>query len=235
MNKNYAVFSGFTAYLFFWGLAVFTGGIAGNVIFTFLYLMLSCVFIPLVIVWKFGIKMKYPVKLLLYSAGIIYLILFTTAGIFSENNLELVIKNRPGLEEIIKYLILFVPMSFGVTMYCFYLIPSIFDEMMPGKILKIIVPVFSSGAACGLSFFIDKKFGVEMFVIMFIMGLFYGVGYVLIKSFYIMWFFFFVSMMFHTLGEAKYFNYSWTVLMSQLICFGFLFSIWIYIIKKKTL
>ncbi|MBN1498964.1 MAG: hypothetical protein JW982_02315 [Spirochaetes bacterium] len=228
MNKNIMILAGFAAYLFFWGLAVIVKGLGGNMIFCTFFLVIACVLVPLLFTGKFKIALRKPQKKVLFYIGIIYLIFFSISGILAEDIFNQIAKNNPDFEAIIKYLILFIPMSFGVTMYCFYLIPEIAEGLFGNKILKIILPVVTSGLSCGLSFFVDKLGSVEMFIVMGIMGMFYGIGYLLVKSFYVMWFFFFISMMVHTLAEGKYYNYSWFVLTFELVLFAAAASSWYF-------
>ncbi len=232
-KQQFYILMAFFFYLLNWFIAQLVSGYIGSLIFVALYSSLSGVFIPLFLMVKFKIKYKNEKKHLMII-GVIYLITFTALNVIGSDALSHTINSKPSVEVIIKYLILFIPMSFGLTVFCLYLIPGMILDMAKSKTFGYITAPIFSGIAMGFAFFVDTLGSIEMLLIMGVMGIFYSVGFILTRSLYLNWLFFCITMLFHTLGEAKYYHYKWSILIIQIISIV-VFGIIFILIKNKLL
>lgn len=224
-KKEKSILLAFAFFCFNWFIAQYIGGYIGSIMFATLYTTVSGIALPIVLIKKYEIPTSFKNKLLFKIAGIIFLITFTIFSIIPSGALNEVIAKNPSMEVLIKYVILFLPMSFGITVFCFYLIPHIIDENISNKYLKNIIIIMTSGLTCGFGFWIDTLGNIEMFTIMGMLGIFFGISYILTRSLYYIWIAFFTSMMFHTLGEGKYYNYEWSILIVEIVCIIFVYFI----------
>ena len=237
MKRNIAILFSFILYLSTWFVSQKLCGYWGSILFGTFYLIIFSLLIPFILIKKYAITMRLKLNKKFRIAGILFLIIITLFSIFPAGTLKEISHHNPGFEVIIKYCILFLPMSFGISMFCFYLFPLMIDETSIHRVIKSGLIIVISSLTSGISFYIDTLGNVDMFFIMAMMGLFFGIGFLLTKSFFILWVFFFINMMAHTLGEAKYYDYDWSILAIEIIVFLFLFSSVIikkYFDKKKV-
>ena len=150
--------------------------------------------------------------------GYVFLILaiiFSTAlsGAFVK-----VIELKYSWDLILKYILLFFPMSLGIGLFAFLLIPNTIQGWENNKIKSVLL-VVSISIFFFLSFYIDSLFqDIELAATMCFIGLLLGLGYLFLRNFWIVYLSLFIIMLVNTLADNKYDEYSfWIVIFSTLL------------------
>ena len=112
---------------------------------------------------------------------------------------------------ILKYILLFFPMSLGVGLFAFLLIPNMIQGWEKNK-MKSVLLVISISIFFFFSFYMDSLFqDVELAITMGFIGLLLGVGYLFLRNFWIVYLALFIIMLVNTLSDNKYDEYSYWV------------------------
>ncbi|HPY81293.1 MAG TPA: hypothetical protein PK548_05595 [Bacteroidales bacterium] len=124
---------------------------------------------------------------------------------------------------ILKYILLFFPMSLGVGLFAFLLIPNMIQGWEKNK-MKSVLLVISISIFFFFSFYMDSLFqDVELAITMGFIGLLLGVGYLFLRNFWIVYLALFIIMLVNTLSDNKYDEYSyWVVIVSTLLSLAIL-------------
>jgi|GEM_PF-6435598 len=182
--------------------------------FMVVYIALTGIAIPLVLARRFGFPIHAPTTKWNMLGGMGALLLVSILGIFFSDALPLLKASPPSLGGIIKYLLLFIPMSLGICLQCFFLIPRSLEAVFPKRRWTSIVVVLSSVIAIGAGFWVDQLFvSFELALIQMYLGIFFAVGALLTRSLPLTYAFYVVTMLFNTLSEGKYYAYPWSALV----------------------
>jgi len=119
---------------------------------------------------------------------------------------------------ILKYVLLFFPMSLGIGLFAFLLIPNTIQGWEENK-TKSVLLIIAIVAFFFLSFYVDSLFqDMELAVTMGFIGLLLGLSYLYIRNFWIVYPALFIIMLVNTLADNKYDEYNyWVVIVSTLL------------------
>ncbi len=119
---------------------------------------------------------------------------------------------------ILKYILLFFPMSLGIGLFAFLLIPNTIQDWEK-NIKKSVFLVISISIFFFLSFYVDSLFrDVELAATMGFIGLLLALGYLFLRKFWIVYLSLFIIMLVNTLSDNKYDDYNyWIVIISTLL------------------
>ena len=119
---------------------------------------------------------------------------------------------------ILKYILLFFPMSLGIGLFAFLLIPNTLQYRKNNRIKSVLL-VISISIFFFLSFYIDSLFqDTELAAIMGFIGLLLGLGYYFLGNFRIVYLSLFIIMLVNTLADNKYDEYNfWIAVVSTLL------------------
>ena len=197
-----------------------------SLLFSIVFTGLIGAFIPIYFKNRFRWSYNKPSssKILGY-VFLILAIIFSTAlsGAFVK-----VIELKYSWDLILKYILLFFPMSLGIALFAFLLIPNTIQGWENNKIKSVLL-VVSISIFFFLSFYIDSLFqDIELAATMGFIGLLLGLGYLFLRNFWIVYLSLFIIMLVNTLADNKYDEYSfWIVIISTLLSltilmFGFI-------------
>ena len=187
-----------------------------SLLFSIVFTGLIGAFIPIYFKNRFHWSYNKPSssKILGY-VFLILAIVFSTAlsGAFVK-----VIELKYSWDLILKYILLFFPMSLGIGFFAFLLIPNTKQGWENNKIKSVLL-VVSISIFFFLSFYIDSLFqDIELAATMAIIGLLLGLGYLFLRNFWIVYSALFIIMLVNTLADNKYDEYSfWIVIISTLL------------------
>ena len=187
-----------------------------SLLFSIVFTGLIGAFIPIYFKNRFHWSYNKPSssKILGY-VFLILAIVFSTAlsGAFVK-----VIELKYSWDLILKYILLFFPMSLGIGLFTFLLIPNTIQGWENNKIKSVLL-VVSISIFFFLSFYIDSLFqDIELAATMAIIGLLLGLGYLFLRNFWIVYSALFIIMLVNTLADNKYDEYSfWIVIISTLL------------------
>lgn len=189
--------------------------------------------VPLFIIYKYRLSLLEKVDKISFILGIAVLLLGLFINLFNPDGILVLLNDPPPAYAILKYLLLFLPMSFGICLQCFYLIPTVIRLITDRPILQGILMPISSGLSLSIGFAFDTLFtNWELVSVMFIMGLIIGMSWYLIRSFIWIYLTFSLMILVNTLVEGKYYHYPWTA-----VIIGFLSSLLIvvyFLIKRAS-
>jgi len=152
------------------------------------------------------------------AVGYLFLILAILFSIILSGALFKVIELQYSWSIILKYILLFFPMSLGIGLFAFLLIPNTINKWQKnrtkGVLLVILISIFFF-----LSFYIDSLFqDIELAATMGLIGLLLGLGYLFLRNFWIVYSTLFIIMLINTLADNKYDDYNyWVVIISTLL------------------
>lgn len=226
-NKLSLMLLAYVGFLMTWGLGQAGAKLGGEAVSLFSLVFFMVVHIagfgiaiPLYISRKFGYRYHSSVSLTRTITGMAALLLALIAGVFFSDALPKLRANPPSMEGIIKYLVLFIPMALGICLQSFFLIPRTIESLIGDKPLTLWLAVMGSSISIGLGFWVDQLFSTfEIAIVMMVLGIFFGLGSVLTRSFYLTYLFFLPTMLVNTLSEGKYYGFPWGALI-----IGFIFS-----------
>ncbi len=119
---------------------------------------------------------------------------------------------------VLKYALLFFPMTLGISLFVFLLIPGLINKYFLSNPLNLIVTSISTWPFFFIGFFIDSTFGnIELAFTMAFLGLFFGLSNWFTKQFWITFPGFFITVLFNTLSEGKYGDYSFIIVLASTI------------------
>jgi hypothetical protein len=124
---------------------------------------------------------------------------------------------------LLKYILLFFPMSLGIGLFAFLLIPNMVSGWRNDK-KKSVLLVIAIGIFFFLSFYIDSLFqDLELAATMGVIGLLLGFAYLFLRNFWVVCSALFIIMLVNTLADNKYDDYSyWVVIVSTLLSLAIL-------------
>lgn len=119
---------------------------------------------------------------------------------------------------ILKYILLFFPMSLGIGLFAFLLIPNTVQDWEKNK-MKSVLLMLSISIFFFLSFYVDSLFqDIELAATMGFIGLLLGLSYLFLGNFWVVYTTLFIIMLVNTLADNKYDEYSyWVVIVSTLL------------------
>jgi hypothetical protein len=153
-------------------------------------------------------------------------------GLFPSGAFFGVLAIRPDFVTVIKYLLLFFPMSLGICLFAFLLIPAAVEHVMDNLAGRWGVSLLTTALFLGVGFLIDSTLqDGGLAVTMGMLGLFFGFAGLLLRHFWVTWAGFYLVMVINTLAEQKYTEFPFllallSTILSLGIClfFGCLFS-----------
>lgn len=204
-----------------WGVAQLISirtrySLLSSILFSIVFTGLVGCFIPLYFKNKFRWNYNKPGSN--KALGYIFLVLaiiFSTAlsGAFVK-----VVELNYSWILISKYILLFFPMSLGIGLFAFLLIPNTIQDWEK-NIKKSVFLVISISIFFFLSFYVDSLFrDVELAATMGFIGLLLALGYLFLRKFWIVYLSLFIIMLVNTLSDNKYDDYNyWIVIISTLL------------------
>ncbi|MBP9017346.1 MAG: hypothetical protein KBG17_06375 [Paludibacteraceae bacterium] len=187
-----------------------------SLLFSIVFTGLIGTLIPIYFKNKFRWNYNQPSSnKILGSVFLILAILFSTilSGAFVK-----VVELNYSWSLILKYIFLFFPMSLGIGLFAFLLLPNTIQNRKNKKIKSVVLVVLIS-IFFFLSFYIDSLFqDLELAATMGFIGLLLGLGYLFLRNFWIVYSVLFIIMLVNTLADNKYDEYSyWVVIVSTLL------------------
>jgi len=177
--------------------------------------------------FKYGLGHQRPFHV---GIGLILLFALLGFGIFGSGAFLEIVKAKISISGYIKYILIFVPMSFAISLHLFHIIPNTILLKTRSKRLGTVILLIVSGLASGLCFAGDTLLGdIAVITIMIIFGVLFMGVFILTGSFLITWIGYFLVMYFNTLAEGRYFDYEWYVLI-----LGFLFSLSMLLLGSRN-
>jgi SAM-dependent methyltransferase len=159
-----------------------------------------------------------------------------TLGIFFSDALPLLAANPPSLAGVIKYLLLFVPMSLGICLQCFFLIPRSLEAVLPERRWTPLVVIGASVIAVGLGFWVDQLFvTADLALIQMYLALFFALGAFLTRSLPLAYGFYVVTILVNTLSEGKYYTYPWAALVMGFLAAGLAVAANLFIQRRNSM
>jgi hypothetical protein len=222
MNKELTIITVIALIAFYlaWGIPQLLvqkmdGSTYPDFLFSTVFTGITGCLVPILIKNKFDLTYNRSVKRRIL--GILILILTILFGTIGSGAFIEAVKIDYSFLLILKYILLFIPMSLGISLFAFHLIPHVIDKLNTKA--KDLITVVSIGVFFFIGFLIDSVFGdFELAGIMGVLGILFGLSYIFIRNFWIVYLGFFLTMLTNTLAENKYDEHSyWIVIMSTLI------------------
>ncbi|HRV17200.1 MAG TPA: hypothetical protein P5317_04205 [Myxococcota bacterium] len=153
--------------------------------------------------------------------GYLFLILALVFSTVLSGALIKVVELQYLWDLILKYILLFFPMSLAIGLYAFLLIPNLIPDW---KGIKGALLVFSIGTFFFLAFYIDSLFQDMMLAAtMGFIGLLLGLGYLFLRNFWVVYSVLFIIMLINTMADNKYDDYNLgVVIVSTLLSLAIL-------------
>ncbi len=146
-------------------------------------------------------------------AGYLFLIVAILFSTILSGALFNVIELRYSWNLMLKYILLFFPMSLGIGLFAFLLIPNTIQDWEKNKIKSVLL-IISICIFFFISFYIDSLFkDIELAATMGVIGLLLGLSYIFLKNFWIVYSALFIIMLVNTLAENKYDEYNYVVVI----------------------
>ena len=218
----------YAAFLLTWGIGqAFERWLGENGVFiqlTFfmvVYIALTGIALPLALARRLSFPLHLSASRWRSLGGLGVFGLVSILGIFFSDALPLLAANPPSLEGVFKYLLLFVPMSLGICLQCFFLIPRSLEAVLPERRWTPLVVIGASVIAIGLGFWVDQLFvTTDLALIQMYLALFFGLGAFLTRSLPLTFGFYVVTLLVNTLSEGKYYTYPWAALVIGFLAAG---------------
>ncbi|MDD4032009.1 MAG: hypothetical protein PHS48_02055 [Bacteroidales bacterium] len=166
--------------------------------------------------------------------GYLFLILAIIFSTILSGALFKVIELKYSWIIIIKYILLFFPMSLGIGLFAFLLIPNTLQDWTNNR-FKGVLLIISISIFFFFSFYIDSLFqDLELAGSMGFIGLLLGLSYLFLRKFWIVYSGLFIIMLVNTLANNKYDEYKfWIVIISTLVSLTILMFDFIKNRKKR--
>ncbi len=146
-------------------------------------------------------------------AGYLFLIVAILFSTILSGALFNVIELRYSWNLMLKYILLFFPMSLGIGLFAFLLIPNTIQNWEKNKIKSVLL-IISISIFFLISFYVDTLFqDLELAATMGVIGLLLGVSYLFLRNFWIVYSALFIIMLVNTLAENKYDEYNYVVVI----------------------
>jgi len=152
------------------------------------------------------------------TAGYLILVLAIIFSTVLSGAIFKVVELKYSLVLILKYILLFFPMSLGIGLFAFLLIPNTVQDWKKNK-MKSVLLILSISIFFFLSFYVDSLFqDIELAATMGFIGLLLGLSYLFLGNFWVVYTTLFIIMLVNTLADNKYDEYSyWVVIVSTLL------------------
>ncbi len=219
-NRPVIIASSLSVIVFYicWGIPQFidkyrlVDPILSSLFFSTVYTGLAGTLLPVLIRQTWRMPYSKETSRISSVAGYSILAAVIAAGIVFSGALEQVMTRGITVSLTVKYVLLFFPMSLGLSLFAFLIIPRIVDTLVQGTASRFMVAVVTASIFFFIGFFIDTTFdSLELAVTMGLLGLMFSMANRLIGSFRVAFTAFFVTMVFNTLGEGKYDGSSWFI------------------------
>jgi hypothetical protein len=199
--------------------------------FCVVFITLFGIAVPLLLSKQYSFKLHIPGTKWRQITGNTALLIVFIIGVFNPDAFPVLLKNPPAAAATVKYFLLFLPMSLGIYLQSFFLIPRTIESVVSGKKLSIVLAIIVSALSYGLGFWVDTLFmSIEFAFTMAFLGIFFGMGSVFTGSIYSTFPVLFVVTLVNTLAEAKYYEDPWGILT---IGFGVSCAVLVYILFLK--
>ena len=187
-----------------------------SLVFSIVFTGLIGTFIPIYLKNKFNWSYNKPSsnRLLAYLFLILAIIFSTIlSGAFLK-----VIELKYSWILILKYILLFFPMSLGIGLFAFLLIPNTIQNWKNSK-TKSVLLIFSISIFFFIAFYVDTLFqDIELAATMAFIGLLLGLAYLFLRNFWLVYSTLFFIMLVNTLADNKYDEYNfWIVIISTIL------------------
>ncbi|MGI6047954.1 MAG: hypothetical protein ACOYEG_08115 [Petrimonas sp.] len=209
-----------------WGVSQLIGikmhnSLLSSLLFSFVFTGLIGTFIP--IYFKNIFNWKYKKSSSNKIAGYFFLILAVIFSTLLSGAFVKVIELNYSWNLILKYVLLFFPMSLGIGLFAFLLIPNVIYNWEKSR-NKSILLIASISIFFFISFYVDSLFqDIELAATMGVIGLLLGVSYLFLRNFWIIYLALFIIMIVNTLADNKYDEYSYgVVIVSTLLSLAIL-------------
>jgi len=223
MKTNSASLSIFSIAAFYigWGVSQLLSiktqySLLSSLLFSIVFTGLIGCFIPIYFKNRFLWKYNKPGSNRI--AGYLFLILEIVFSTILSGAFVKAIDSKYSWSLILKYILLFFPMSLGIGLFAFLLIPNMLHDWNKNKIKSVLL-IVSISIFFFLSFYVDSLFqDMELAATMGFIGLLLGLGYFFLRNFWVVYLTLFIIMLVNTLADNKYDEYSyWVVIASTLL------------------
>ncbi|MGI5847431.1 MAG: hypothetical protein ACOX5T_05350 [Candidatus Cryptobacteroides sp.] len=199
-----------------WGLSQFIGikmrmTLLSSALFSLVFTGIIGCFVPIYLKNRLDWKYCRPgSKKILGYLFLISTIVFST--IFSGALLKTIELNY-SWNVLLKYILLFFPMSLGIGLFAFLLIPNTIQGWESNKIKSTLL-IISISIFFFLAFYIDSLFqDIALAATMGFIGLLLGLGYFFLRNFWIAYASLFIIMLVNTLADNKYDDYNYGIVV----------------------
>jgi len=207
-------------YLTSWGLLQWLGRALEGwaealslALFMMLYVAASGILLPLNVGSKAGLRLREPSRGWRPWVGALLLIVALGAGLLGSGVLTELLATPPGWTVILKYMLLFLPMSLAVALVSFWLVPLTVLKRFGSGLGGTLTAVAAGGVVSFLGFWVDGLFGdPATALIMGFLGLLLTAAVVFLRSIWLVYPVFALLMLTNTLVEGKYHGVSWWAL-----------------------
>jgi hypothetical protein len=193
-----------TPYLNQWFFSVVFTGITGCLV-------------PILLKNKY--KITYSMKsqtLHHYIIGLVFLAISLIVGIVFSGAFIQTTTLGYTLDIVLKYVLLFFPMSLGISLYAFLLLPRVIDTFLAYKINNVLITSLVTACFFFIGFFIDSTFGnLKLACTLALLGLLFSLSHWFTKKFWISFFGLFITILFNTMAEHKYVNYPFVIVIAS--------------------
>lgn len=240
--KTQSIFCGLFSIAFFyicWGISQFLSiemqyPLLSSLLFSILFTGIIGSFIPIYFKNSFRWSYNAPSSNRILGYGFLLLaIIFST---LLSGALSKVVELNYSWILILKYILLFFPMSLGIGLFAFLLIPNLIQGWKNDKKRSALL-VISIDLFFFLAFYVDSLFqDITLAGTMGLIGLLLGLGYIFLRNFWIVYSALFIIMLVNTLADNKYDDYSyWIVIVSTLLSLTILTLDYIWNRKRRHL
>jgi len=204
-----------------WGISQFISiemhyPLLSSLLFSIVFTGIIGCFLPLYLKNRF--RWDYNKPSLNRVSGYLFLLLAITFSTLLSGALFKVVKLEYARIMILKYILLFFPMSLGIGLFAFLLIPNMIQDWQSSK-PKSVLLVISIGIFFFLAFYVDSLFqDMALAGTMGLIGLLLGLSYLFLGNFWVVCSALFIIMIVNTLADNKYDDYNyWIVIVSTLL------------------
>lgn len=238
-KSSFLLIFSITAFYIGWGVSQLISiktrySLLSSLLFSVVFTGLIGCFIPIYLKNRFHWSYNKPGSNRI--AGYLFLILTIVFSTILSGAFVKAIDLKYSWSLILKYILLFFPMSLGIGLFAFLLIPNMIQDWNKNKIKSVLL-VFSISFFFFLSFYVDSLFqDIELAATMGFIGLLLGLSYVFLGNFWVVYPALFIIMLVNTLADNKYDEYSyWVVIVSTLLSLTILMFDFIKNRKNKNL
>ncbi|MFC2091876.1 hypothetical protein ACFLTD_03800 [Elusimicrobiota bacterium] len=144
------------------------------------------IIIPLFIITMKKLRFKSTSTADYYTGGIISFIIALVIGVFLSDAGIMLIKSPPSAVSVIKHLLVYIPVSFAVTLHCMFLIPMVIVKYVDNIPHNIFKGTAVSAIAAGFIFFAHSGFDQVNYAVAFsFLCIFIALGAIFTRSFYV--------------------------------------------------